>query len=476
MTTKIRQMSKICKLVLALLIFDIAGCASIFGSYYPDIFPSTNDVSGSDSTLTNASQFLKKRANSRHDGNTLVLVAISGGGSRAAYFATAVLLKLQSVYSDVDILEEIDAISSVSGGSIAAANYAISEQRATDASEELQKWDEDEAKRQVKQDFEVRGLLRSLLPWYLISSLLTNWNRSDTMADSLDSDLFSGKTFADIGPDKPILIVNATDDTQDYAGRRHFGERFTFTNEEFALPKSDDKGKDDFDVIGSDVSSYSIARAVMASAAFPGAFHSMNLRDYRNPGRFVHLYDGGVSENLGLASLERAVNVSSVSQTYDRIVIISIDAYPSAVGKSKRDPETRKTLDYFVDVSDVEDAFAAALRHRRDEIVEQFMEHRLALNYKPQVLFWHISLDSPIVADVIQDVSWRPDPFCPVKSFEDLFESQGLRDALASMDTTLYICDRDVRRIDQAVEMLVQPCDPCLLQVRSVLFGSPSTV
>ncbi len=48
-------------------------------------------------------------------------LAISGGGSRAANFGAAVMLEL----AERELLQKVDFISSVSGGSIAAAYYAL---------------------------------------------------------------------------------------------------------------------------------------------------------------------------------------------------------------------------------------------------------------------------------------------------------------------------------------------------------------
>src|SRR5258708_7950468 len=63
-----------------------------------------------------------KRGNPR----VLFFLALSGGGSRAAYFSSAAMLKLQTLFDDVDLLNEVDVLSAVSGGSLAAAYYAIS--------------------------------------------------------------------------------------------------------------------------------------------------------------------------------------------------------------------------------------------------------------------------------------------------------------------------------------------------------------
>src|SRR5215510_8134374 len=51
----------------------------------------------------------------RGEKSVLVLLALSGGGSRAAYFSGAVMLRLERVFPDLDLLQEVDVISAVSG-------------------------------------------------------------------------------------------------------------------------------------------------------------------------------------------------------------------------------------------------------------------------------------------------------------------------------------------------------------------------
>ena len=63
-----------------------------------------------------------------------------------------------------------------------------------------------------------------------------------------------------------------------------------------------------FNNFGSDINSYPISHAVMASAAFPALFNSVTLTDHfaeRTPDvpwdPYTHIYDGGVpSENSTL--------------------------------------------------------------------------------------------------------------------------------------------------------------------------------
>ena len=59
-----------------------------------------------------------------------ILLAFSGGGTRAAAMSYGVMQELRDTLIDVDgksvrVLDEVDAISSVSGGSFTAAYYGL---------------------------------------------------------------------------------------------------------------------------------------------------------------------------------------------------------------------------------------------------------------------------------------------------------------------------------------------------------------
>jgi predicted acylesterase/phospholipase RssA len=90
-------------------------------------------------------------------------------------------------------------------------------------------------------------------------------------------------TFADLLPDRPRLLINATD--------LQSGERFIFCNETF-------------DELNSDLSKYPLAYAVAASSSVPVALHPVTLRDYSTVyPQYRHLIDGGITDNLGVRTL-----------------------------------------------------------------------------------------------------------------------------------------------------------------------------
>ena len=70
------------------------------------------------------------RGQHRDSGKIIILLAFSGGGTRAAAFAYGVLEGLRETQIavdgiDVSLLEEVDTISGVSGGSFPAAYYGL---------------------------------------------------------------------------------------------------------------------------------------------------------------------------------------------------------------------------------------------------------------------------------------------------------------------------------------------------------------
>jgi hypothetical protein len=115
----------------------------------------------------------------------------------------------------------------------------------------------------------------------------------------------------------------------------------------------------------------------MASSAFPGYFNFMALRNYRAPDgkkEYVHVFDGGNSDNLGLTSIKREIWVLHESGTlahYRKIVVILVDAYAGRSGVSTAAPDARRWYDYVVDTNIVT-ATDALLAKNRVELLNQF--------------------------------------------------------------------------------------------------------
>jgi NTE family protein len=254
------------------------------------------------------------------DDDLFVCLAFSGGGTRAAALSYGVLQKLRDtpVKRPRDgraesLLDDVDCISSVSGGSFTAAYYALFGARI------FQDYRAAFLDRNIQGD--LAGKTLNPLNWPRLMS--PYFSRIDLAAELYGEAVFQGKTFADLlaGGRRPYIILNATDLTT--------GDGFAFT-------------QDQFDLIGSDLRSFPVARAVAASSAFPFLLTPISLvnnpqppgyvppaglaqgaQDYfvnrrryafathqatyldKRSNPFVHVMDGGLADNIGMRAVVR---------------------------------------------------------------------------------------------------------------------------------------------------------------------------
>ncbi len=273
----------------------------------------------------------------------LLILAFSGGGTRAAALSYGVLeqlrdTKLGSSQTEHRLLDDVGLISSVSGGSFTAAYYALHGDGIF----------VDFEKQFLKKRVQTGLLLQTLAPWNQVRLASPRFSRSDLAAEYYDRLLFHHASFRDLKG--PFLTINATDVSS--------GARFEFT-------------QDEFDLLGSDVSSFPLSRAVAASSAFPILLTPVVLKNYsagnkqaepewidpilRDPAassrlkyvasqarsytdghrQFIHLVDGGLSDNLGLrGGLDRAMAREQFARVPGlpanlprRVAIIIVDAH-----------------------------------------------------------------------------------------------------------------------------------------------------
>ena len=214
-------------------------------------------------------------------------LSFSGGGMRAAALGFGVLEGLRDeriVWEGREkrMLDEVDVLYAVSGGSMVASYYALNHDRA------FERFEADF----LSQDFQSALIGRVLSPanWARLAS--PRFGRGDLLQELLDDRLFKGATYGTLmaAHRPPFLIVSASDMTA--------GERFEFD-------------QDSFDRLCSDLASVPLARAVAASSAVPIVMAPITLWSYADhclatlpdnvvpeSRSFVHLLDGGLADNV----------------------------------------------------------------------------------------------------------------------------------------------------------------------------------
>jgi len=289
-----------------------------------------------------------------NDPRTALVLAFSGGGTRAAALSYGVLEALRSKEIVVDgqrrrLLDEVDVITGVSGGSFTALSYALYGDRLFSEYED----------RFLKRDVQGALIGRVMNPLYWPKLVGGSYGRSELAADYYDEILFEGATYGDLlAKNAPITIVAGTDLST--------GARIEFSQTVF-------------DVMCSNLLAVRLSRAAATSSAVPLAFSPvtfnnyggtcgfefyqrsvyeitnpstrerpaeralMRLREQRDLERgaerpFIHLVDGGVADNLGLRGLVEALELFEASPAarkifgfdrMDRIAIIIVNAHAS---------------------------------------------------------------------------------------------------------------------------------------------------
>jgi NTE family protein len=265
-----------------------------------------------------------------------------------AAFAYDVLEELKETMVMIDgkerrLLDEVDVISAVSGGSFTAGYYGLFGEGL------FQDFEQKFLKKGIQGALAARVLFDPV-NWFRLAS--GAFSRSDAAAEYCDRYVFGHGTFGDMAVRKgPLILINATDMIR--------GTRVSFTQE-------------NFDPICSDLSRFPVARAAAASSAVPAVLSPITLRNYAGrcdyhppeivehvmkeadvPKRqyhliddikiyldsertqYIHLVDGGVADNLGLRAVLDRVHAygdlwtmlkQSKQEDVRKIVFLLVDA------------------------------------------------------------------------------------------------------------------------------------------------------
>jgi predicted acylesterase/phospholipase RssA len=265
---------------------------------------------------------------------TIFGLGLSGGGSRAAVFGAAAMEALW----EHGLLGQVSHVSSVSGGSIAAAYFVANKPACEGAPSEAEYetcWREffSEFKKAMRYKYRNWMELRQI---YNPNRFLSPTRRASSFQETLDRRFLHGKTFGDLkggdpgGPEartleRPVLLINATSYDE--------GRRFVFSN--LCLSEPLDDGSDSStqaaesrfepmtrktlvartfsrpECIRPVPSDFPISLAVATSAAFPPIIGPVCFQVpsscHGGDPNWWHLGDGGIIDNSGVDTLEEIV-------------------------------------------------------------------------------------------------------------------------------------------------------------------------
>ena len=223
-------------------------------------------------------------------------LALSGGGVRAAAFHAGVLRYL----AEQGLLEDVVHVSSVSGGSLFAGMVF----RLADYSWPTSDIYLRDVFPRFRHTLTSHSLQYSALTRLLFNPL--NWrfilSRANVLAQTIEA-LWDVKAPLSIVGDSPVWSINGT--------TGETGRRFRF--------KGSTMG--DYELGYADAGDFTLAKAMAISAAFPGGigpltvnsqafewtkrehFEDAEPEPYQVPFKRLHLYDGGLYDNLGIEPL-----------------------------------------------------------------------------------------------------------------------------------------------------------------------------
>lgn len=418
-------------LLIASPLLLLSGCAS---------YGVVENAPGTGSTTSQSYSIRRFQQQWRTDENALIL-AFSGGGTRAAALAYGVLKELRDTTVPSDggnkrLLDEVHTITSVSGGSFTAAYYGLHGEGIF----------EDFEDRFLRQDVEGALIRRLLNPLQWFSST----GRTEMAVRYYDRTVFKGATFADLlQQGGPMIVINASD--------LGYGVRFSFVQEYFNL-------------LCSDLSSFPVARAVAASAAVPVLFNPVVVRNYPDCGsespdwlqatrakatgnrelaalvegletyfnrehrQYVHFVDGGITDNLGLRAISEVIELAGGAAEYTekfqrtpprRLAIISVNASADPepdMDKTNKQPTLAQTVSAMSDIQ----------LHRYNAATIELMKYSLAR--------WARELSTPE----------RPvEPYFILLDFDGIQEPER-RSFLNRTPTSFRLSDEQVDRLIEA--------------------------
>ncbi|MCP1771331.1 NTE family protein [Neisseria perflava] len=389
--------------------------------------------------------------------DTLVVLMFSGGGTRAAALGYGVLEELNRSQVTIggqnkSLLEHVDVVIGVSGGSVLAAYYALNGKDTIPAF----------YKRFLRQNFQRTIIKQAFSAANLPRLASPEFGRGDLLQEQFETYLFGDKTFDDLDKHRkgPFAIVTASD--------MGTSSQLKFIQESF-------------DPMCLNLGDLHITRAVAASSAVPLVFAPVTLNNnggncgyqipksiaavldssktqaQRNAIRsrwentyeqyadskarpYIHLLDGGLTDNLGMRVLLDFADLSSDTMMQRmhqagirRLVIISVNAQN----------ELTKEIDKSANVPGVASVVSAIV----DIPIDRYSQNTLQ-NFRMFAEQWN-SEQGKLPADKQVNLSFVS------LNLRDLTDP-AMRQKMLNVPTSFYLPAEDVDNLRQSATFLMQ--------------------
>ena len=413
---------------------------------------------------------LPKRHN--NDDNTLFVLSFSGGGTRAAAFSYGLLEELRRTSIVVDgqqrrLIDEVDLMMGVSGGSFTALAYALHGEQLFSEYEE----------RFLKRNVQGELISRAANPFNWYKFIGGSAGRSELAAEYYDEILFDGATFGDLlEKPGPVAIATGTDLST--------GSRFAFY-------------QNDFDLLCSDLNTVRLSRAAATSSAVPVVLSPVTFNNYggscdyqypawvkevaepKNRKRpdarvyrrylemkdfqdsdsrpFIHLVDGGVSDNIGVRGVLEALEQLRMSAEFrgevgygdiSKVVLMVVNAHSSPDTKWDKNENPPGFFFQFLQSTGV------PIDRYSFETIETMKDRAAILQWRRELQIAKLQLEG--VSKLEAEKSIKKIDMKVVEISFDAIRDPSERDYFMNLPTSYVLQDDDIDRLREMAGTLLR--------------------
>ncbi len=275
------------------------------------------------------------------DSSLAVTLAISGGGSRAANFAIGIMMGLEQIdiRKTEDALDQVDYLSTVSGGGFAGGAYISAMFEHNYFSRKGPFILADYVKRHIKEDLSVSYTGRLIKGFFNTKIWFNHLDYGDALEQSIDNHVLGYKRRKDNPNAKSIklsdVFIRRTDTESPVLYPMHFTNSsvigtmaiFPFTPDILAtyrvngythrMKTIEQQRQDPFDI--------PLSVGIKASGSFPVLIPNSTLQSvYVDNRPFLHVMDGAMTDNQGYFTALQVLNQDNSAKKV--MIIIDADA------------------------------------------------------------------------------------------------------------------------------------------------------